>query len=232
MNGIGFFSEEYSINSGKKGVKRWAKSENGRVTTSQGLTVDFVTNNFSAKHLVIVTNATPFNTLLAMGKQRQIDRTAGTIPGMKASTSTILVMTVGQLAAWGADIVENKKAIGEANCSFQGTPQWEIITSLKSAVFITHKNKLAEPLSSGIGATVVVTCFMSGGTLSVAHFVPTKTGLTDFGGDVGKGGGMRAITTSGNTMIKNDINKKRDERFQYMTRQDDDDFDLGQLFGN
>ncbi len=232
MSGTGFYSKEYDINSGKKGVKRWAKSENGRVITSEGLTVDFVTDNFSAKHLVIVANATPYNSLLAAGRQRQIARKSGAIPGVKTSTSTIIVMTVGQLAAWGSAIVKKKNAIGAANHYYNGTPQWEISTTLKSVVFITHKHNEAEPLASGIGATVMVTCFMSGGVLSVAHFVATNTGLIDFGGDVSKGGGKRTITTSGNAMVNNEINKKRDNRFQNMTRKDDDVIDLSQLFGN
>lgn len=230
MSGKGFYSEEHDIKTGKKGVKLWAKSENGRVTTSDGLVVDFVTNNFSAKHLMIVANATPYDSLLAAGRQRQISRKTGAIPGVKTATSTIIVMTVGQLAAWGADIVKKKNAIGAANHMFNGTPQWEISTTLKSAVFITHKHNVAEPLSSGIGATVMVTCFMSGGVLSVAHFVATQTGLVDFGGDTSKGGGQRTISTSGNTMVNNTINKKRDERFQRMTRQDDDVLDLSELF--
>lgn len=232
MSGTGFYAKEYDIRSGKKGVKRWAKSENGRVATSEGLTVDFVSANFNAKHLVIVPNSTPYDSLLAAGRQRQVDRRSGAIPGIRASTSTIIVMTVGQLAAWGSDIVKRKNAIGLANHIFRGTPQWQISSTLKSAVFITHRHNVAEPLSSGIGATVMVTCFMSGGVLSVAHFVAVSTGLIDFGGDVSKGGGARTITTSGNAMVNNEINKKRDERFQYMTRKDDDVFDLSQLFGN
>jgi hypothetical protein len=49
----------------------------------------------------------------------------------------------------------------------------------------------------------------------------------NFGGDV-----TRSITTSGNSMENNAINKKREERFKHMTRKDNDMFDFSSLFGN
>ncbi len=228
MSGTGWYTTEHDIKSGKKGLQSWAKETGGVVMTSLGVSVDFHSRNFDAKHLCIVPDSTSYNALLSAGRTRQIGRKTGTIPGVKSSTSSILVMPRGQLAAWGADIAKKQRGMTGPNSTFQGTPQWIIGSELKAAAFLTHKHNVGSPLTSGIGAFVTVCCVMpTTNAIQVVHFEANHTGL------LGTGHSVRTVTTPSNQNVvdNTEINKKRIERFNRGIAADNDTFDLSELFG-
>ena len=220
----GWSIKEHKLSTGRKGLKSWAKAAGGRVMTSSGWTVDFLQANFDVKHLHIVTDSTPIAVLQNLSQQRRNVRHGHALLGNNglpvgaASTNSILALTEGGIAAWGAKIAKFVSGHPHSHL-FQGRPQWDVTVELTDAAFLTHNG--GGVLKTGLGVTATVTCEVPAANfIVICHFVAAQTGA------------QASLLPGDTSYLSAAVATKREERFKRHTQAEDTDpYDLGALFG-